>query len=250
LILPVAPGARVPPEAAAEVLERAEPEIARAIDETGRAAEYQLRVVWAEERVLDAFGGSPELAEVLGASRVRAAELALAVSRLADRLAAVMDAELARAGLPRVDQPRASGMLLHRSLLVSSAAIPALEAALERIDAIWPEGLTLRLVGPMPAVSFVLFEGVEVDRARRNAAWAVLGSAGIAGAAAVDAARRAALRRANGPATAAAIRAAARDLSSSHAGLDGVSWRLERRQTPALLSSAVLSGPATTAPVA
>jgi hypothetical protein len=239
-ILPVAPGAAIPIEEVAAVLAASETEIARAVDETGGASEFHLRVTWAEDRVLAAFRDSPELAPVLAAPRVRAGDLAQAVTRLAGRLAAAMDADLAATGLPRVDQPRGPGMLLHRALLVAEGQAGLLDETLAQIDALWSEGLSLRLIGPMPPVSFALFDAVRIDAARRNAAWSLLGPVGATGAAAIAAARRAALRRAAGPGTADAIRAAARDLAGVGDLASNTGWRLERRTAASALPSATV----------
>ena len=234
-ILPVAPGATIPPDGVAAVLAAAEPAIAQAASETQGAVEFHLRVQWAEDRVLSAFGDSPELRPVLSAQPVRAGDLAHAVSRLAARLAGGMDAELAATGAARVDQPRGPGMILHRALLVPVGATALLDAALARIDAIWTEGLTLRLIGPMPPVSFALFRAVPVDASRRLAAQALLGPVPAVGAAAVAMARRAALRRAGSAGTADAIRAAALDLSATAVPGTPVAWRLEREPAAAIL---------------
>jgi hypothetical protein len=155
--------------------------------------------------------------------------VAQAVARLARRLAAMMEDEIARAGIAGTDQPRGPGMILHRSLLVPTTAFPALDACLERIDALWSDGLSLRLIGPTPPVSFVLFEAVRVDAARLTAARRVLGSVGALGPAAIAAARRMALRTATDANAADAIRSAAKDLLHDTADAATGSWRLQRR---------------------
>lgn len=228
-LLPVAPGARIAPPQAPAVLARADAALARAEEEVRGSVEYQLRVSWAEDRVLSAFRDSPELAPVLAAPRVRAGDLAQAVARLVRRLAATMDDEIARAGFATADQPRGPGMILHRALLVPPIAPAALDSCLERIDALWSDGLSLRLVGPMPPVSFVLFEAVRVDPARLTAARRLLGSVGSLGPKAVAAARRAALRTATDTNAADAIRSAATDLMLETEGAETAQWRLERR---------------------
>ncbi|MCU0906391.1 MAG: GvpL/GvpF family gas vesicle protein [Rhodobacteraceae bacterium] len=240
-LLPVAPGAHITPSDAPAVLARAEEEIQRAQTEVGDAPEYQLRVTWAEDQVLAAFRESPELAPVLAAPRVRAGDIAQAVARLARRLGAVMDDELARVGLVRVDQPRGPGMLLHQALLVPRSSQAALDACLERIDALWSEGLALKLIGPTPPVSFVLFDAVRVDATRLTAARRVLGPIGSLGPKAIAAARRAALRTATGSGAAQAVRDAARDLLLDDGRADPVVWRLDRRSVAPTLPAAVVA---------
>lgn len=240
-ILPVAPGARIAPSEAAVVLAQADGDLDRAACEVQGASEYQLRVFWAEDRVLSAFRDSPELAPVLAVPRVRAGDLAQAVARLARRLCAAMDDELASAGFPRVDQPRGPGMLLHRALLVPAASLPALDACLDRIDALWSEGLSLKLIGPTPPVSFVLFDAVRVDAARLTAARRLLGPVAALGPKAIAAARRAALRTATDTNAAQTIRAAARDLSLDTGAAPTAHWRLDRRSQTTPLATAIIA---------
>jgi hypothetical protein len=240
-LLPVAAGARIPPAEVAAVLSAAEREIARAEDEVRGAAEYQVRVTWAEDRVLGAFRDTAELAPVLSARRVTAGEIARAVLRLSRRLAATMDEEFARGGFARVEQPLEPGMILNRAVLVPASALEALDGCLARIDALWSDGLAVKLIGPTPPVSFAIFDAVRVDPSRRRAAQALLGQIGATGAMSLAAARRFALRAARDANAASEIRDAVRDLSLGETGAPTGTWRLDRRLAAPTLPSAIVA---------
>jgi len=240
-LLPVAAGARIPPDEVLAVLSAAEREIARAEDEVRGAAEYQVRVTWAEDRVLGAFRDTTELAPVFADRRVAAGEIARAVMRLARRLADTMDEELARGGFARVEQPLEPGMILNRAVLVPASALDALDGCLARIDALWPDGLAVKLIGPTPPVSFAIFDAVRVDPSRRRAAQVLLGQIGATGTMSVAAARRLALRAAREANAASAIRDAARDLSLGTTEAPAFGWRLDRRLAAPTLPSAIVA---------
>ncbi|MGR3479505.1 GvpL/GvpF family gas vesicle protein [Salipiger marinus] len=76
---------------------------------------------------------------------------------LSQTLVAEIEAALDPLVLDRIILP-VSGpeMLLNRVLLIDGASESQLDLALARIDAMWPEGLRLKLVGPSPAMSFAL----------------------------------------------------------------------------------------------
>lgn len=80
-----------------------------------------------------------------------------ALDQLAAQLAAQMWQGLAPVALDAEALPREGPeMLLNRVLLLRAQEEMRLDQAIEAIDALWPEGLRLRLVGPSPAVSFAL----------------------------------------------------------------------------------------------
>lgn len=120
--------------------------------------QYQLRVDWNPAEALRRFADAPELSRALAAPRADrgfGAALRDAAEALRARLGAAFAASIADAcedavGLP-LDGPEA---LVNLACLAARPRVPALEAALERIDATWPEGLRIRMIGPAPAVSF------------------------------------------------------------------------------------------------
>ena len=72
--------------------------------------------------------------------------------------AARLSAQFRGALEPVVDEwaalPIEPGTLMNAALLLPADREIALDAALERIDAVWSDGLTIRQIGPAPAVSF------------------------------------------------------------------------------------------------
>jgi hypothetical protein len=68
----------------------------------------------------------------------------------AERLAALPGAAL-------IALPVAQDVAANMALLLPASTEPQLDAALEELDALWPEGLNIRQIGPSPAVSFASF---------------------------------------------------------------------------------------------
>jgi hypothetical protein len=77
--------------------------------------------------------------------------------------------------------------------LTDAAGLARLEAALAEVDALWPEGLRIRLIGPTPAISFC---ALSVDRPGRGALTAARRRLGLDDGPLDRAAVRAAFRRA------------------------------------------------------
>ncbi len=124
--------------------------------------------------VSDAFGrvrGRDQYQIVVTASRDAPDGLAGAVQNMA-----------ACALIPLADDaivhPIDSTTLLNASLLVAKDRAADVDSALERIDALWPEGLRIRLIGPGPAVSFALARVTLVPLAAGRAAARLLGLEG------------------------------------------------------------------------
>jgi len=74
-------------------------------------------------------------------------------SDVAARLAAFADARLDPLGVDSIGLPVTEGVILNRALLVPVEHVVALDGALDAIDALWTEGLAIRLTGPSPGVS-------------------------------------------------------------------------------------------------
>lgn len=140
-------------------------------DHTGQV-QYQLMISWEPAHALRRFAKAPELAGTgiaSGAERLRA--------RLGREFAALLD----RAILDRIDLP-SDGVetLLNSALLIDRCSLPALDRALEDIDATWSEGLKLKLTGPLPPLSFAQVKVHSFGPTEQSAALATLGlNAGI-----------------------------------------------------------------------
>ena len=137
------------------------------LDRLEDRVQLQLTVRWDREAARGQFATAHELVGIAQKP---------GLDRLAARLAAAMQAELDVLELDAIPLPIAEDdMLLNRVLLIAAGAEPALDAAVDRIDALWPEGLRLRLVGPSPAVSFALAGLRALPLGDLRAAAAVLG---------------------------------------------------------------------------
>ncbi len=164
-VLPVRPGTAFGPAA----LTAHAGTFRRWLDRLEDRVQLQLSVTWDHRAAPGHFAAEPELAGKAGDD---------GLDRLAARLGATMQAELAGLELDAIAMPLAeTGMLLNRVVLIEAGAEPALEAAVARMDAIWPEGLRLRLVGPSPAVSFALLGMRALPLSRLAAAAETLGLA-------------------------------------------------------------------------
>lgn len=81
----------------------------------------------------------------------------LPVDLLAQTLPAETEAKLAPLTLDRIPLPISGPeMLFNQVVLIDRASETLLDRALDRIDALWPGQLRLKLVGPSPAMSFAL----------------------------------------------------------------------------------------------
>ena len=122
-----------------------------------------------------------------------------------DGLAPAVQRAAALALLPLADDtishPVDADTLLNVTLLMDGARAPHLDGALEQIDAIRPDGLRVRLIGPGPAVSFALARLTLVPLTACRAAAAMLGATDDAPPAleSLRGLRRAALKRAGMP---------------------------------------------------
>lgn len=80
-----------------------------------------------------------------------------ALGRFAAGMTEAMDARLASVALDRLGLPvDGPDMLLNRVLLLPAEEEMRLDAVIDAIDGLWPEGLRLRVIGPSPALSFAL----------------------------------------------------------------------------------------------
>jgi hypothetical protein len=112
--------------------------------------------------------------------------------------------------------PRAGDIVANLVILIDDRHQDLAEAAIASVDAIWPEGLRFRIVGPSPAVSFASVGVQRLGPADLSAARRLLGVAPGADAAVLSDARARALR-ASGPACAHSVRGAAAMLLCAHA---------------------------------
>ena len=142
-VIPLLPGTRITPGAAAAMLAANAPFFDRLAARLDGLAQFQVTVAWPEARALDHFrsGTGPFAA-------------AASVADLARDLAGMIRAALSGVAGEMTELPVSGDVFFNAALLVPSSGVAALDRALERIDALWPDGFRIRQVGPSPAVSF------------------------------------------------------------------------------------------------
>jgi len=192
-VLPVLPGTRLEPGRTDLLIRANSRHLADLAEALKDRVQFQVSVTWSRRDAPARFGWHDDASVECGANGL--------ARRLADALDEVVEE---RIGLPR--QP---DMLLNAAVLLRADDERRLDAALERADAIWPEGLSIRQVGPSPAVSFASLGIREVAPVAVQAARTALALAPGAEASAIQAARRRALMAAP-PETRPAILEAAR----------------------------------------
>jgi hypothetical protein len=143
-LLPVAPGTSAPSDVSGFLAEN-DGLLARGFRRVGNGVQYQVTIAWDVARAAARFGAhSPREADSLAG--------------IARELADEAESSLEAISRDAIRLPADEAGLLNMALLVGPEQVADLEAALERIDAIWPEGLRIRLVGPGPCVSFALLK--------------------------------------------------------------------------------------------
>lgn len=173
------------------------------LKEFGQLRQHQITVTWNPTGAMLHFRKAAAVAEALQALAKDPGPTAGAVLQKAMEgqkalLAEGFRAEIAAAAADCIELPIDDPDML---LNVVAAIVPgggeALDRALEKIDAVWSDGLRVRCVGPLPAISFasVSIERIEPDRiesARRR-----LGVADAASLEEVETAFRAVLKSAH-----------------------------------------------------
>ncbi len=182
-LLPFAPGTPRPDNLAHMAAANADT-IARGHDQLRGRVQYQVVVSWSASEAPAHFGISPQATAALQ-SRLREA--------ISDCLVEVTDDAIAL--------PCRSDDVANIVILVDTTQIQALERALEDVDALWTEGLRIRLLGPGPAVSFARAQISHVTASAVRDAVALLALAPDTPITphALSQMRKAALRRAHEP---------------------------------------------------
>ena len=189
-LLPAGPRTRLSPDQVRPLLLANQLALHDQIARFDGLVQYQLQIAWAEDRVLERFRHEPEVRPLFENGPLRdAAEIPRAVTRLARRLAEGITTEL---GFCKdlMPLPLAPGLLWNGALLLPLSASDPLDKALLTIDALWPEGLTLRLTGPAPILSFCLLELESVSPAQVEEALQLFGLHSLAQLPELPAARR------------------------------------------------------------
>ena len=201
-LLPALPGTILPDGDIVPSLRANEAWLTHMLGGIAAHVQFQVTISCDADAGADRFrdAGSP-LGPVTGAASFRTA------------LAAHVQTALGAASAGLQELPIDGDMAVNLVALVARGAEAAFEAQVERIDAMWSDGLRLRQVGPAPASSFASFTLRRVARAELTAARRLLGVGAAATADDIATARRAALLRAG--IDARAIRTAAGQLCAA-----------------------------------
>jgi hypothetical protein len=190
--LPAPPDAALAPEEARDALLANAALLSGALDGVSGRVQHQVLVSWDPAAALRRYADAPELAALReGAS---AGDIAAAGEALRARLGQAFAARIAAAADDAVALPLdGPERLINLACMTRRDALPGFEAALEAVDADWPEGLAIRMIGPTPPHSFAALSVRRVDAAAEAEACRALGVAPEQGA---EAARRALRARA------------------------------------------------------
>jgi hypothetical protein len=178
-LLPAAPGGSLRVADAATALAANAGLLAAALARCAGRVQHQVTVAWDPARALARYADAPELAAARAACADRVA-LGEALRDGAEALRARVGADYAAriaaatddvASLPT--EPPAG--LANLVCLTGRDGVAKLEQALEAVDADWPDGLSIKLIGPSPVVSFAALTFETPARSRLAAAVQTLG---------------------------------------------------------------------------
>lgn len=163
--------------------------------------QFQIKIDW---------NGDCPLTKLSDARGLRSADTVDGLRiRLEERLSRALDDVV----VEHQDLPLGKSGLINRVCLIEGQKEQELDAAIEHVDALWTEGLRIRLVGPSPAVSFASIALARQGPAQIAKAKSVLGLGGAPSASEIRTARRKALVSGAGK-NASRIRAAAEILEA------------------------------------
>jgi hypothetical protein len=146
----------------------------RGLAEYGAARQFQITIGFNDSAAIAALKDEPSI-------RAAAAQgpEALRDEIMARRAAIVAEAHslLAKASIDRIDLPLGGeGTVLNLALLVGPGGEAALDEAVNAIDALLSAALSIKFVGPLPAVSFA---AVTIEKPDRRAIQTALKSLGL-----------------------------------------------------------------------
>lgn len=195
-VLPVQPGTLMSPAEVARCVIANRPLLDDLATEMTGQVQFQVTVGWAADKVLSHFRTAPELRPIFTSGRTDAQQLQKAIGALATRLSHDIAAQITAVGTDSLHLPTADDHLVNVVLRLPQNAQPALDQALEAVDAIWPEGLHIRQIGPAPAASFATLSVTTIAQQDIAAAHTQLGLMRPASPTQIHAARTGRLRQA------------------------------------------------------
>lgn len=171
-ILPAAPGVTFEDMQAARRFLAANAQSLRAgLDQYGPMRQLQITIAWNPELALKRHLHEPELAEarqIIAVEGLRRAGKAIqsGMEAVRARLAAEFESRLAAVSVERIQLPGDANTVLNLVVAAPGEKLGEVEMAVEAIDATWPDGLKIKIIGPLPTVSFA---SVAADKADESA---------------------------------------------------------------------------------
>ena len=162
-VLPVLPGQTVPRGDVARMLRANQPALERKLDDLHGKAQYQITFAIDEANAMARLArpGSPF-------------QTARDTEDLRSGLAMHFEDCLQAPGTEVTMLPLAGNLVANAVVLVDKATDAALHETVADIDALWPEGIKLRMIGPSPAVSFASVGFLKTDKSEISRALALL----------------------------------------------------------------------------
>lgn len=174
-VLPFQPGTHLSPAAIAPFMTANRPLLDQLAGRLAGHVQFQITVSWSPDMVLQRFRDTPELQSIFATGQTDALQLQQAISALAARLSSDMAELIAGPVTESLILPQAEDLLLNIVVLVPETAQDGLDDTLAAVDAIWPEGLHIRQIGPAPAASFASLSVTHISPQDVTAAYTTLG---------------------------------------------------------------------------
>lgn len=156
-LLPVRLDTPLTRDGAAAMLTANQPFLTQLLARYAGMAQVQVTVSWQEDDALRRFGPEAGLTGPQNDPRAACHQIAL-------RLSMVVGAELATICTEIVPLPVAPGLIWSGVILMPLRRLSDLQRVLGKIQAIWPEGLQIRHIGPDPVTSFATLDLTAITR--------------------------------------------------------------------------------------
>jgi hypothetical protein len=172
-LLPVRLDTPLTREGAAAMLTANHPFLTQLLTRYAGMAQVQVTVTWNEAEALHRFGadiapsGDPQ-------------DMGKLSQQVALRLSMTIGAELASFSTEISPLPLAPGLVWSGVILLPLRRLSDLQRAVQRLQAIWPEGLHIRQIGPDPVTSFATLDLTDVTMRQLDQALTSFGLRSVA----------------------------------------------------------------------
>ena len=125
-------------------------------------AQVQVTVSWTEAAVATRFAQEADLAALHAPTPPSALDMATAVHLMALRLSAMISAHLATVAAEIAPLGLTPGLVWSGIVLLPLRRLTELNRVLDKVSALWPQGLQIRQIGPDPVTSFATLDLARV----------------------------------------------------------------------------------------